>query len=79
MEFVPTTPPTFQDEVVPEGTRLVGLSALVSALKSKHLFGPFVVFPRSTSVTERKVRMPGKSSTRDIGRATVLVITLHSP
>ena len=35
MEFVPTTPPTFQDEVVPEGTRLVGLSALVSALEIK--------------------------------------------
>lgn len=33
MKFTPTTPPTFQDEVVPEGTQLVGLSALVSALK----------------------------------------------
>lgn len=33
MKFIPTTPRTFQNEVVPEGTRLVGLSALVSALK----------------------------------------------
>ncbi len=33
MEFALTAPPTFQYDVVPEGTRLVGLSALVSALE----------------------------------------------
>jgi hypothetical protein len=33
MQFVLTTPSTFQEEVVPEGTRLVGLSALVAALE----------------------------------------------
>ena len=35
MRFVPTAPLTFQDELVPDGTRLAGLSALVCALEIK--------------------------------------------
>ena len=35
MRFAPTAPLLFQDELVPDGTRLAGLSALVCALEIK--------------------------------------------
>ena len=75
MQFKTDQVTTFQENIVPSGTKLAGLAALAHALGSARAVRRPSTVPRSISAAVTGKKVLGPYSTGDIGPETRLPIT----